>query len=122
MSKTEVDRTTEEKQQKTFSLENILNVDTATYCASVGKQVKEYHVVPIRSRSIYPFRSPSPSNDHRISDWASTANRCPPDIIEEFAGIVPQGTEKITDYREEIAMNNYAVLQYATGTALIPKK
>lgn len=109
MSKIEVCGTVNEKQPKTFSLDNILNVDTATYCESVGKKVGDYTLVPVRSRLKTNFGT------------ETEIGRCPPDIMETLARSVPDGTEKVTEYREAIAANNYVTLQYATGTALVPK-
>ncbi len=126
MSKTEVGgrgtRTADEKQ-KPFSIDDILNLDTATYCESVGKTASDYEIIPVRCRTSTLFRSAYPANDHRHhADGAITTKSCPPDIIEELARSVPEGTEKVTDYRETIAMNNYKTIQYASGTALVPKK
>ncbi|MEK6863368.1 MAG: hypothetical protein AABW53_01595 [Nanoarchaeota archaeon] len=102
MSKTEV-RGTEEKKLK-FSIDDILAVAAATYCESIGKTAGDYDLVPVRCRT-------------------NTSTSYPlPDITEKFASRVPEGTEMVADYRENIAMNNYIVLQSATGTALVPRK
>lgn len=114
---------TADEKQKTFSIDDILNLATATYCESVGKKESEYEFIPVRCRTSTPFKSSYPANDHRgHTDGAISTRSCPPDIMEELARCVPEGTEMVTDYRENIVMNNYVVLQYATGTALIPKK
>ncbi|MEK6853464.1 MAG: hypothetical protein AABX64_02160 [Nanoarchaeota archaeon] len=112
-----------DEKRKTFSIDDILTVAAATYCESVGKTAGDYDLVSVRCRTSTPFRSSYPANDYRgHADGAISARSRPPDIMEELARCVPKGTEKVADYRENIAMNNYMVFQYATGTALVPRK
>jgi|SRR3989338_4929467 len=94
------------KQEEQFPLEKITSMGAVDYCASRKKDLRlDYEVRVIQVRSGTPFKS-----DTKI-----------PDIRELLASNVPGTAEMVTDYQAQIAMNNFLVLQYATGIALIPK-
>ncbi|MBI2581535.1 hypothetical protein HYV87_00205 [Candidatus Woesearchaeota archaeon] len=95
---------TVEEPQK-FPLEKITSMSANNYCTSRSKALSAYDAVPVHARKVTKI------------DALETY----PNILEELAKVTPPNTERVTDYNFAIAMNNFTVIQYATGTALIPK-
>ena len=90
--------------EKLFPLEKITSMSAYDYCDSQNKKLSDYEIRPIHARLV-----------------SRTVGDSCPDTRELLARRVPEAAEIVTDYQAQIAMNNYLVLQYATGTALIPK-
>ena len=86
-----------------FPLEKILNVSATEYCASVGKELKDYELRGVHLES-------------GKSDF----------FTKIFAEIVPRGAEVVVNYAMSVSTSQSLFRGYTsfqgTGTALIPKR
>ena len=89
-----------------FPLEIILTASAADYCNSSGTDLGRYKLVGVSVRII-----------------TGQQQQCP-DLREEFAKEVATqapNVVRVTDYVSTVAANDYQIIQYASGTALVPK-
>lgn len=94
-------------EEKKFPLEKILTASAADYCKSARLDLDNYNLVGVNVIMVT-------GQDRGQS----------PDLREEFAKEVARKTPeavRVTDYVPTVAANNYQIIQYASGTALVPK-